>query len=105
MLNIFTHQKYMNKQRNAKVNRRMPTFTCLELCVIVEYIIQKENDKFLSSLRSKDSLGVRFLSLFQFQFLYIIHGPRGGAVVKVLRYKSEGRLFDSRWCHWNFSLT
>jgi len=22
-----------------------------------------------------------------------------------LRYKSEGRMFDSRWCHWNFSLT
>ena len=28
-----------------------------------------------------------------------------GTVVKVLRYKSEGRWFDSRWCHWNFSLT
>jgi len=26
-------------------------------------------------------------------------------VVKVLRYKSEGRWFDSRWCHWNFLLT
>jgi hypothetical protein len=29
----------------------------------------------------------------------------GGTVVKVLCYKSEGRCFDSRWCHWNFSLT
>jgi len=26
-------------------------------------------------------------------------------VLCVLRYKSEGRWFDSRWCHWNFSLT
>jgi hypothetical protein len=26
-------------------------------------------------------------------------------VVKVLRYKSEDCWFDSRWCHWNFSLT
>jgi len=26
-------------------------------------------------------------------------------VVKVLCYKSEGRWFDSSWCHWNFSLT
>jgi hypothetical protein len=26
-------------------------------------------------------------------------------VVEVLCYKSEGRWFDSRWCHWNFSLT
>jgi hypothetical protein len=24
--------------------------------------------------------------------------------VEALRYKSEGRGFDSRWCHWNFSL-
>jgi hypothetical protein len=22
-----------------------------------------------------------------------------------LRYKQEGREIDSRWCHWNFSLT
>ena len=22
-----------------------------------------------------------------------------------LRYKPEGRGFDSRWCHWNFSLS
>ena len=26
-------------------------------------------------------------------------------MVKVLCYKSEGLWFDSRWCHWNFSLT
>ena len=30
---------------------------------------------------------------------------RGGVVVKALRYKPEGREFDSRWCHWNFSVT
>jgi len=29
---------------------------------------------------------------------------RGGTVVKVLCYKSEGRWFDSSWCNWNFSL-
>ena len=26
-------------------------------------------------------------------------------LVEVLRYKPEGRGFDSPWCHWNFSLT
>ena len=26
-------------------------------------------------------------------------------LVEALRYKSEGRRFDSQWCHWNFSLT
>ena len=26
-------------------------------------------------------------------------------LVEALRYKSEGREIDSRWYHWNFSLT
>jgi len=26
-------------------------------------------------------------------------------LVEALRYKPEGREFDSQWCHWNFSLT
>jgi len=26
-------------------------------------------------------------------------------VVKLLCYKSQGRWFDPRWCHWNFLLT
>jgi len=26
-------------------------------------------------------------------------------LVEALRYKPEGRGFDSRWCHWNFSVT
>jgi hypothetical protein len=26
-------------------------------------------------------------------------------LVQALRYKPESRGFDSRWCHWNFSLT
>jgi hypothetical protein len=34
-----------------------------------------------------------------------IPGARGGVVVKALHYKLADRGFDSRWCHWNFSLT
>jgi hypothetical protein len=26
-------------------------------------------------------------------------------VMVLLRYKSAGRGLDSRWCHWNFSVT
>ena len=40
-------------------------------------------------------------------YLYLLT-TRGHAVVQLveaLRYKSEGRGFDSRWCNWNFSLT
>ena len=32
-------------------------------------------------------------------------GDCGSTVVKALCYKSEGRWFDSRCCHWNFLLT
>jgi hypothetical protein len=42
------------------------------------------------------------------KFVYI-HNELGGTLlvaqlVEALRYKSEGRAFDSRWCYWNFSL-
>ena len=46
-----------------------------------------------------------------YYMLYIIYtviyymGEHGGVVVKALRYKPGGRGFNSRWCHWNFSVT
>jgi len=30
-------------------------------------------------------------------------GVRDGAVGEAPRYKPEGRGFENRWCHWNFS--
>ena len=42
------------------------------------------------------------------RFLLVVYtniGDRGSTAVKVLCYKSEGRWFDSRWYHWNSSLT
>ena len=39
-----------------------------------------------------------------FRVSYKMAGARGGIVVKALRYKPVGRGFDSRWCHWNFSV-
>jgi hypothetical protein len=36
---------------------------------------------------------------------YIAKGHAVAQLVEALRYKPEGRRFDSRWCHWNFSLT
>jgi hypothetical protein len=44
--------------------------------------------------------------IFRFFLLSLsCFGARGGAVVEALRYKPEGRWIDSRWYHWNFSLT
>jgi hypothetical protein len=34
-----------------------------------------------------------------------VNGQAVAQLVVVLRYKPEGHGFDSRWCHWNFSLT
>jgi hypothetical protein len=48
-----------------------------------------------------DALGKCLVTYRNVYFL----GERGGTVVKVLCYKSEGCWFDPRWCHWNFSLT
>jgi hypothetical protein len=36
--------------------------------------------------------------------MYLSRRGGGSTVVKVLCYESEGRWFDSRWCHWDFSL-
>ena len=41
--------------------------------------------------------------------LYILYisllVARGGVEVKALRFEAAGRGFDSRLCHWNFSVT
>jgi len=42
------------------------------------------------------------------KFLSVYVQKRGYTVAQLvvaLRYKLESRGFDSRWCHWNFSLT
>ena len=40
-------------------------------------------------------------------YVYIIKiaGYAVAQLVEALRYKPEGRGFDSRWSHWNFSVT
>jgi hypothetical protein len=45
------------------------------------------------------------VSKYYFHQLCAVLEARGGVVVKALRYKPAGRGFDSRWCHWNFSVT
>ena len=48
-----------------------------------------------------------YLSECLFVRIFVHHsaaGALGDVVVKALRYKPEGRGFDSRWCHWNFSV-
>ena len=42
---------------------------------------------------------------FKIKYPFPPSGARGSLVVMALHYKPAGRGFDSRWCHWNFSVT
>jgi len=41
----------------------------------------------------------------EFKTVHTASGHAVAQLVEALRYKLEGRGFDSRWCHWNFLLT
>ena len=58
-------------------------------------------EKFFRPCRKKKQ---RFFG-HQFRTVHTMLGVRGGVVFKALRYKPAGRGFDSRFCHWNFSVT
>ena len=40
-----------------------------------------------------------------FRKISLLLGHAAAQLVEALRYTPEGRGFDPRWCHWNFSLT
>ena len=58
-----------------------------------------DTEVFLSLRPVDNSNSMQPLSLLQ------AHGSAAGQLVEALSYKPEGRVFDSRWCQWNFSLT
>ena len=74
------------------------------LCNVTEtyvHLLQGGADRSLAQPGSKQGTAT-ILGIYS---MYSIrNGARGGLVVKALRYKPAGRGFDSRWCHWNFSL-
>jgi hypothetical protein len=51
---------------------------------------------------SKKGTNIQIFEIFAYLFL-TVHAV--AQFVEASRYKSEGRAFDSRWCHWNFSFT
>jgi len=58
--------------------------------------MEYESQKALS-----DVLKLRYIYIY----IFFLGGHTVAQLVEALRYKSEGRGFDSRWCHWNFLLT
>ena len=61
--------------------------------------------KFTTTLLRNDRMPRLYLPLPELLLCNTESGARGGVVVKALRYKPAGRGFDSRCCHWNFSVT
>ena len=50
-------------------------------------------------LKSREHVSLKFRTLLP------DYRARVAQLVEALRYKPEGRGLDSRWCHWNVSLT
>jgi hypothetical protein len=58
--------------------------------------------KFPSQTRNALHINVQ---LALFRYLTTLWEHAVAQLVEVLRYRTEGRGLDSRWCQWNFSLT
>jgi hypothetical protein len=72
-----------------------------------EYTVRVNGRGLVLSITSKKLLQIIINNYYSHNNNYhnYVIGARSGAVVEALRYKPEGRGIDSRWCHWNFSLT
>ena len=86
--------------------------TCAFSCDIPRYFgtYFVEWRKTQSSVAVSNYICVRkylnILKLFVNKSVYFTkRGHAVGQLVEALRSKPEGRGFDSRWCHWNFSFT
>jgi hypothetical protein len=64
----------------------------------------KNGNKRHALLKSVMNVEVGFIKLY-IACLIFVSGHAVAQLVDALRYKPEDRGFDSRWCHWNISLT
>jgi hypothetical protein len=69
--------------------QNLPIYLIENLTKSMQYIFLEIVTKLLNEL----------FSFFVTSGFAVVH------LVEVLRYKPEGRGFDSRWCHWTSSLT
>ena len=71
--------------------------------------IAQYREDFTLQPRDSKNLKSRYLKEITLRFfkcpLYKLGRRTVAHLVEALRYKPEGRGFDSRLCHWNFSLT
>ena len=71
-----------------------------------EFVINRNSASNFPSYDGNDnSQNTELLTRSQSVPSYKISHTASGVVIKVLRYKPAGRGYDSRLCHWNFSVT
>jgi len=84
---------------------KLPLLSCQVVPVNVGIAAFTSADKSLSLKWHCLIYQADFQGNFSFCGVHINLGHAGAQLVEALRYKSEGRGFDSRWFHWNSSLT
>jgi len=67
------------------------------------YMFRHRGAIFRESTKIKEHKFNTSIVILCFHRLHVGHAA--AQLVDALRYTPEGRGFDSRWCHWNFSLT
>jgi len=82
----------------TRLHHTLPNYTSLHFTTLYPTTLHYTYRHFTSS-----HLHFTILS-FSFTLLHFL-GHAVTQLVEALCYKPEVRGFDSRWCHWNFSLT
>jgi len=90
----------------------------LIICEIIVHLLFKIQNTYIFCDRMKYFVGRKqcqgnpFLplhfqhpSVIYYWHLHVVRGHAVAQLFEALHYKPEGRRFDSRWGHWNFSLT
>jgi len=65
----------------------------------------KENLSVYIAIRAIILITKNYTGVSKLRSAPLIKGYAVEQLVEALRFKPEGRGFDSRWCHWNFLLT
>jgi hypothetical protein len=111
-----SHSVYLRLQIHTQDMKNLLFFHCSNGCTSAQqcYVIRTLAVLFESFYAMHEIFRLKYCTLYK-NFLVLgvwkyqchkrVMGSRDGVVVKALRYKPEGRGFDSRWCHWNFSVT
>ena len=104
---VYMALEKVTRHKTQGADEIQPNLTYLD-----EKALNSEMNRHVNSIWNEEKWSQqwkKFVSLLTGRVIYLMvqieEGARGSLVVKAPRYKPAGRGFDSRWCHWNFSVT